>query len=211
MASGKAKKSAKQRLTNNRKREKTQKAIRLVWQKMLSKPDKSLCHLLAKRVESKNWTKTELKDVENFLKERSSHPTTTAPGSGPSITKPPRQQLQPQSRNTKLVGYILRGESVETGSARGTLASLLERFDLEDSEFMESLYQDPKNSAKSIKLVAREEYDLHKSGSPNAPKQLKNGWWIEQTRSRENIRKQIEIACKVAGVEFDTKLKLIER
>ena len=207
VVSGQAKKSAKNRLMSDRKREKTQRAIRPVWQKMLSKPDRRLRDLLAEKVESKDGTKPELEDVENFLKKFSSHPTTTAPGSPPSITKSPRQQLQSQSRNTRLVGYTLRGESVNTGNGRRTLAALLVRFAREDPEFMERFSQSPKTIGKTRRLVAKERADLYDNGNLEAV-QLENGWWLGVNLSKARMLEHIKTACEVAGVDFDTELEL---
>ena len=39
---------------------------------------------------------------------------------------------------------------------------------------------------------------------------LENGWWLATNNGTALKRKYIQIACEVAGVKFDSQLKLIE-
>ena len=68
-------------------------------------------------------------------------------------------------------------------------------------------------ASKRRKLVAREREALY----PAQPhlirysKALVDGWWIGTNLGADAIRKRILKACEVSGVEYGTKLRLIDR
>ena len=221
VVSGKARTNAEKRHASNRGRERARKAIPGVWQSLLNVPDETLRDLLAETVESECGTKPELDDVEIFLRDLASLPLppmanpkppprkptpTPTPTPIPSIPQP----SQP-STGSKIVGFVLGTERVESGTARGTLADLLMRFDSDDPKFMERLYL--KTVGRTRRLVARNRADLYDKIhlADRHAIQLDNGWWLGTNLSQSSVRRHIETACSVAGVEYNVQLKLIER
>ena len=229
VVSGKAKLSAEQRHASNQERARAHKAIPDVWQALLTEPDETLLDTLAEKVESACGTKPEPDDVEAFLKQIASLPLTAtmdrkpaAHASTPSRTStstvtttvspsPPLPQSTPQSTGTRIVGFLLGEERVESGTARGTLADLLTRLDQNDPGFMERYYE--RTVGRTRRLVARnraELYDMSHLADKHSM-QLENGWWLGTNLSQSSVRKHIETACRVAGLEYNIHLKLIER
>ena len=211
VVSGQAKISAEKRHESNRERNKARRAIPDVWERLLREPDETLRDLLAESVESECGTKPDLDDVEVFLRkltlptpppEPEPRPVPPPPKPVPGPPKPP-----PMSR---IVGFVIRGERVETRSARETLAALIVKFDREDPAFMEKFYVAA--STRSRRLVSRNRSDLYnKSHLAEHAMKLENGWWMGTNLSQQQIRSHIRTACRVSGIELGVQLKLIER
>ncbi len=230
VVSGQAKLDAEDRHARNREREMARDAIPGAWRLLLKEPKGTLHNLLAERVESACGTEPEPDDVDEFLKGLS--PIIPTPrrelGGASPVRRPQESKRQNLNRKTRsggqlkedhstfdssvnLVGFVLRGERVETGKAIGTLIALVERLAREDPAFMERFAS--KTRSPSRNLVARKRTDLYLK-SPhliNNSKKLENGWWLGKHMSTERVRKYIKTACEVAGVRFGSELRLIER
>ena len=112
---------------------------------------------------------------------------------------------------TKIIGFILNNNQVETGASYRTLGEVLKAFDKLDPEFMERLAS--QTSGRTRRLVARKRNDLYTDRPDFAEKasmNLGNGWWLGHNLSTGDIRKRIITACEIAGVKFGSQLKLIE-
>ncbi len=213
VVSGDARRSAEELRESNRERERAREAISDAWRTLLWEPDELLCDLLAEKVESECGTKPEPDDIEAFLKNLSSTPVWPESGSGRVFPSPdpatPRPSFPPRAR-TKIVGFALGEERVETGTAIRTLTELLPRLGRDDPGFMERFAL--KTVGRRRSLVAREREDLYqKSDMIKYSTKLENGWWLGTNLSTGQIRKHIETACDVAGIRFGSQLTLIER
>ncbi len=222
--SGDARRTAERRLESARERQKARAAIPGVWRALLEKPEEMLVDLLAEKVESQCGTKPEPSDIEAFLRGlRSDAPP---PADLPRRTPAPRPPAPPAPdppdpgpetkgrKNSKLTGFVLHGNSVETKTARNTLVEVLKAFQHTDPGFLERLALDPRTKSKSRRLVARKREELYANDhercfTDSVP--LENGWWVGTHASKAFIRGRIEIACEVAGVKFGSELRLIER
>ncbi|MCY4419774.1 MAG: hypothetical protein OXC42_00710 [Gammaproteobacteria bacterium] len=206
VVTGEARRSAEERHESNLERKRALRAIPIAWQTLLRDPDEILRDLLAEKVESECGTKPELDDVEAFLRNIT---TTLVQPKSPSLEQQIRRP-KPQPKRNKIIGFVLKGEEVSTGTSRSTLSEILMRFSCEDPEFIERFAT--KTRSRNRNLVAKNRADLY--NKPHLIKhstQLENGWWLGTNLSTLQIRKHIKTACSVAGVRFGSQLKLIER
>lgn len=215
VVSGAARRSAEELHESNRERERAREAILPAWRTLLQEPDELLCDLLAEKVEGECGTKPELDDIEAFLKNLSSTPMRPESGSGRVSLSPdpatPRPGFPPRAR-TKIVGFVLGEERVETGTAIRTLIKLLPRLGRDDPDFMDRFAS--KTAGRRRSLVARDRAALYRMSHhlvDTSSTDLGNGWWLGTNLSTGRIRKHIETACDVAGIKFGSQLKLIER
>ena len=208
VVSGEARRAAEKRHESNREREKARKAIPRAWRNLLESPEEMLCDLLAEEVESQCGTKPELDDVEEFLKELLSDAPPRTPSAVSTPPPPPRGP-----RRSRIVGFILDNERVETGSAKRTLIEVMKAFDRRAPGFMERFAA--QTVSRTRRLVARNRDDLYDNRPDlvrDHSRDLENGWWLGGSgMSSRNVQRKVEIACQVAGVNFGSQLTLIER
>ena len=212
--SGKARLNAEQRHASNQERERARSEIPSAWYALLSEPDETLRDLLAEKVESECGTKPELDDVDAFLKDRSrSSSLPAAPSQPPSPTpKGPVPHPAPSApERSRIVGFVCLGEHIETKTAIGALIEVLKIFERKDSQFMEHFAA--RTVSRNRQLVARNRTHLYEQSHlvDKHSKKLWGDWWLGTNLSKNQIRGHIRTACEVAGVEFGTQLKLIER
>ena len=161
-------------------------------------------------MESECGTKPEFDDVEKFLRNIQSAPLRLKlqprPPSSPSKPKTLRSRPS-QIERSKIVGFILRGKEVNTGTARGTLAEILIIFDREDPEFMKRFATETVSRTRN--LVARNRVDLYEKSHlvDKHSQNLGNGWWLGINLSAIQVRRHIETACSVAGIRYGSQLK----
>ena len=219
VVSGEARRAAEKRHESNQESKKARRAIPRAWRSLLETPEEMLCDLLAEEVESQCGTKPELDDVEEFLKELLSDAPPRTPDAVSTASRPsggarstPVSPQSEASKRSKIVGFILDNERVETGAAKRTLAEILKAFDRRDPGFMERI--EAQTVGRTRRLVARNRDDLY-DNRPDLVRDystdLENGWWLGDNISSRQVRKNVEIACEVAGVNFGSQLTLIER
>ena len=214
VVSGDARLVAEKRHASNREQERAQQAIPRTWRALLQEPDEMLRDLVAEMVESECGTKPELDEVEVFLKNLVFTSPPPKSGSGSSVSSPDPDIPSfgpPQLARARIVGFSLGEEHVESGTAIGTLADLLTRFERDVPEFMERFAV--KTISRNRNLVAKDPADLYKKSHlvDKHSKILTNGWWLGTNLSKAQVRGHIKTACGVAGVSFGSQLKLIER
>ena len=205
VVSGEAKRNAEQRHASNLERVRAHEAIPGAWQTLLREPDEILRDLLAEKVESECGTKPELDDIEEFLRKLPTLLSKEKPIPRPPVT-PPKPNT-PQPERNRIVGFVFRGEEIDTRTSIRTLVEILTIFEREDPEFMERFAA--KTATRARNLVAKNRAVLYKkSDLVKYSVQLENGWWLGTNLSTIQIRKYIETACDVAGVGFGSQLKL---
>ena len=204
-------------------------AIPDVWRELLDTPNQALRDLLVREVRSKfeneHKPKPNLADtreeVDSFLRDlrfntmsapsrsKSRRSTTPSPSQSKKSASIPSQSAV--GKKSKLVGFSLEKESVNTSSARETLAEILKKLQDRDPGFMDRLAKE--TVGRKRRLVARDRNDLYDDPKfvERSSLDLGNGWWVGHHLSTRNIKKKIETACEVAGVKFGSQLKLIER
>ena len=210
VVSGAARREAERRHESVRSRLRAREGLQTAWQALLAGPDEMLRDLLAEKVESDSGNKPEVEDVESFLQGLVStsppRPDTPARGKDQHL---PSKRHRPHS-GSKILGFTLDGQRVETGSAIATLATIIRRLDKKDPQFMQRFAE--ATAGKRRRLVARERSDLYdKAHLETHSAELGNGWWMGTNLSSATIRKHIEAACRVAGIRFGSQLTLIEQ
>ena len=210
VVSGAARREAERRHESVRSRLRAREGLQTAWQALLAGPDEMLRDLLSEKVESDSGSKPEVEDVESFLRGLVSasfpRPDPPAPGKG---QQPPRKRRRPHS-GSKILGFTLDGQRVETGNARATLTEVIRRLDKEAPQFMQRFAEE--TVSKRRRLVAREPSDLYdKAHLEIHSVELGNGWWMGTNLSSDAIRKHIATACRVAGIRYGSQLTLIEQ
>lgn len=184
--SGNARRAAEDLLEGNRKRDRARRAIPDVFKDLLQRPDEMLIRSLADQVETAHGIRPETADVEEYLKSvevRSKDTTVSATSrtSEPRQASPPPRgpEAPPAPARLWLVGFVLDGESVRTGSAIGALAEILKRFDEMAPDFMDRFAS--RTAGTTRKRVAMNRVDLF-PGLPDSvekhSRDLENGWWL---------------------------------
>lgn len=207
--SGQARHAAERLHVDNKQKEEARNTISEVWRRLLETPDDLLRDLLVEAVESECGTRPELDDVEEFLKGALSKPAPrqSAIQASPVQSDPTRPS---SGSGSKVVGFVLDGKRMEIGVANKTLAAILKEFQRRDAGFMTRLA--PQTVGRTRRLVAQNRDDLYEAEDLREYSlDLENGWWLGTNISTESARRNIELACKVAGVRFGSQLTLIER
>ncbi|MDE0419523.1 MAG: type I restriction endonuclease [Gammaproteobacteria bacterium] len=208
VVSGEARREAERRHEQLRNRLRARDGILSAWHELLNGPDEMLRDLLAEKVETDSGSKPDPEDVEAFLRGLKS-----SFGSSPVPPKPlPKRAPEPRRTQAsgRVVGFVLGTQRVEAGSARRTLTELIQSLAKETPEFMERMADE--TVGKRRRLLARQRDDLY-----NTPHlvthsiDLGNGWWMGTNLSQANIRKHIETACRIAGIEYGSQLTLVEK
>lgn len=205
---GEARRAAERLHADNLQKKKASEAIPKVWRRLLETPDELLRDLLVEAVEGECGTRPELDDVEEFLKAAlfKPAPQPSAIQASPVQSGPMRQSGGSRS---KIVGFVLEGKRMEIGVANRTLAEVLKEFQRRDAGFMTRLA--PKTVGRTRRLVAQNREDLYEAEDlRESSLDLENGWWLGTNISTESVRRNIKLACQVAGVRFGTQLTLIE-
>ena len=213
VVSGRAKSSAERLHASDVERKKAQKRIPQAWRDLVGEPDDLLCDLLAEKVESECGTRPHSDDVERFLTGLSTGPFTPQPRQRRrrSARRPSKRQSvashepqpaspKPRGNKIRIVGFVLGNERAETGSAIATLAEVIKKFARNDSSFMERFSES--TVGRTRRVVARtptalfERDDLVEKYSED----LGNGWWLGTNRATATVRRNIEVACRLADV-----------
>ena len=123
VASGKARRSAENRLEGDRSRSRAREAIPGAWRALASEPDGRLCDLLADKVQAGIGVEPHRSDVEEFLRRLSRSPT--APGER-SPAPPPERPVAEEPRG-KTAGAAESGETLQ-GLVQDLMRTILEDF-----------------------------------------------------------------------------------
>ncbi len=104
----------------------------------------------------------------------------------------------------------LGNERTETGSAIATLSEVIKKFARDDPSFMARFSE--ATVGRTRRVAARTPTALYEKAEfvEKYSEDLGNGWWLGTNRSADTIRRNVEVACRLAEVRFDSELKLIE-
>ena len=206
VVSGEAKRSADERHEELLRRRRAREAIEPAWNALLAEPDEALCELVSTRVENECGIKPEINAVAEFLVGFSPEPS---PFESFSAEIPGRQKRRPNRR--QIVGFEYGGAKFLAGSATVTLCQILSVFELQNPLFLDRFAL--RVATKSRNLVAKDRADLYDKSHlvQKYSRKLAGDWWIGTNLNTVQVRRHIETACDVAGIEFGSQLKLIER
>ena len=118
VASGKARRSAEDRLEGDRSRKRAREAMPEAWNALLSEPDGLLCDLLADKVKGDVGVKPRLSDVEGFLRRLPAAP----PLPSPAVRPPTRRWERPAGRDPRVGIETSASRAASLSSTRGTTA-----------------------------------------------------------------------------------------
>ena len=128
-----------------------------------------------------------------------------------TVQKVKRSSLQTNQR-VKIVGYSYEGQVFQCDSAKEALVSVLQQFQSEDPQFLERLAEKSRSGGSKRVLVSMDRKELYPGEFKARSRDygdLGSGWWVSTNRSRNNIIRQIEIACDVKGVTFGEDLEIL--
>ena len=196
------------------------RAISRVWQSMLAKPDEMLRDSLAEEIARDVGQRPDLDAVENFLKNAansSSSPRQPQQRRGISahLDGETDNEQGPSVRTRqgkKIIGFIYRDQRVNTGAANLTLAEVLKAFHKENPDFMRQMASAPDTIGRTRRLIAHSLQELY--DVPHMRKyhtELDDDWLMATNLSAAESQRYIELACKIAGVQFGVNLTLISR
>lgn len=208
-------------LEDDKQRKEAEAAIPDVWRSLLEAPDESLCAVIKNAVEGKLGFPPDVDDITKFLTEHvlpnspraalvtqdRSQELPTAQGSRPHK----KAATKPRSAS-KIVGFVLDGRSIETGSAVRTMVEMIKEFQSLDSSFIDRFEAKTARPSGPKSLVATTKAGLYKK--PRLRKysaEIRDGWWIGTNQSPDSVRKHIATACEVMGIDLGGRLTLIER
>ena len=208
-----------------RNKQKANRAIPQVWEKLLNNKNEALRDLIAGEVANETGQSPDIHAVEDFMQQQIA--SQTAPLTVKKSTRPyqhgrtPRSSLPPSDKPVgKIIGFEYDGKKHNTKSARRTLQEVLKLFQIQDSDFIKQYYKETcKQGNTPTRLrtsqrqeVAKSKEALHHTGQQyNKSMPLRHGWRMDGNLLSSTVEKRIKLACNLKGVRFGKDLKLIER
>ena len=93
---------------------------------------------------------------------------------------------------------------------RQTLVEVVKKFQMMDSTFITRF--DEKTRGRRRRLVARSKEELYDNPAMRQHwAALHSGWFLGTHMSTSQVREHVKTACELMGVEFGSRLTLIEK
>ena len=205
ICSGKAIEAAKRDYRSVTKKREIANTLPTAFARLVKEPDETLVEILADKVEDLCGYRPDPEVVSSFLVEQM-----PIRYSAKSST-PHRVRTQPiESETPGPYGFQLFGKEYITSNATQVLVGVFEALSNRDPTFLERFAALPRHGKKR-RYLAKERQDLYPGRIDLAERhsyQLNSGWWIGTNYSNATKKRIIEIACKVAGIEYGTDLEL---
>jgi len=188
---------------NNRQRLDSKRAIPDAWTRLLAEQDELLMELLSDKVEDLSGYKPEPDDVAEFLKARI-RTFAELPVSAPTAirTTPTRQPAANAAHGVRL-GFLWGGSFIAANSAKDAMIKVLQYLEDSSPGFLRRFAAHPRHG-RSRRFVDQDPNRLYRN-RPDLVEacsfELKPGWWVGTNYSKDQIRRIIELACQVAGVQ----------
>lgn len=113
-------------------------------------------------------------------------------------------------KTTRVYGFVFDGTETVTKTGIRTLVAVVKMFQTMDSTFIERFAE--KTAGRSRRLVARSIEDLYDSPDLRTKwAALHGGWFLGTNISGSTVRKHVRSACELMGVEFGSRLTLMEK
>lgn len=113
-------------------------------------------------------------------------------------------------KTTRVYGFVFDGTGTVTNTGIRTLIAVVKMFQTMDSTFIERFAE--KTAGRSRRLVARSIEELY--DSPHLRTKwaaLHGGWFLGTNIPGSTVRKHVRSACELMGVEFGSRLTLMEK
>lgn len=210
VCSGKALEAARQDYHNVTREREIRTTLPIAFARLIEEQDEGLIELLAEKVESLCGYKPEPDTVTEFL--ASGVPTNVKsivkpqPVTSPSV-KPGKSKSQVEP--TQDYGFTLLGQSFPAKNPTDVYFKVFEELARRDATFLPRFAALPQHGRKR-RYLAQTPEELY-PGQPelsDAAHQLTSGWWLGTNYSTSSKKKIIQLACQVAGLQFDTDLKV---
>ena len=186
-----------------------QQTLPIAWRCLIDEQDELLIELIATKVEEICGYKPDSDTVAHFLEQPTG--TNSIPPDVPT-SRPPRPaapvgpETAPASGGTR-TGYGLNGQEFQARNAIRVLLSVLKPISSRDDAFMARFAGAPHESiTRGIARTADELYPGRPHFGRDYSHQLSSGWWLGTNYSRASIRKILQMASEVAGLQFGTDL-----
>ena len=211
--SGRARQDAERDKQSEENRLTAKNAIPGCWEGMLNQPSNELLEMLVDAVEKNCGIRPDTNDVRTFLKGQhlpAPQGLKQQPDNSRESVKPKTTTSKSASKGSKIIGFVLDGRQKDCGDGNKTLSEILKELQKRDHTFMARFA--PKTIGRNRRLVSQDRNNIYaKESLQEMVRDLENGWWMGTNISTKVIRQSIETACEVAGVDFGTRLVLLER
>ena len=198
-----------------------------VWAELLRDPPEVLKDWFCEEVERTSGVRPDLRRVEEFIQSQNSKANTVPDIQIPTASPPRRSRTvktsevpaeltlehsqavsePPKGRQGKEFLFTFRGQTEWFCNGKELLVGVFERLLEKDAQFCEKL--EPHLKGRKRQYLARDRYALYPDDPKLAETQsasLSGGWWLGTNSSTSTKRNQIQIACRVAGIEFSKDL-----
>ena len=154
-----------------------------------------------------------------FVTERANvEPAQTITAPEPAQQKPPpavqsapvEESKQEAPKTPRVSGFVFDGTEIAARSGIQTLVEVVKKFQMMDSTFITRF--DEKTRGRRRRLVARSKEELY--DNPARRKHwaaLHSGWFLGTHIPTAKVREHVKTACDLMGVEFGSRLTLIEK
>jgi predicted type IV restriction endonuclease len=215
--SGEAIEAARQDYRNAAKAREAKSTLPSAWAKIIEEQDELLIELLAAKVESMCGYKPDARDVVIFLSQLQSNNYQNV-----STVPSPKMQIKPVGRRNQSIsfqqtatastlewiGFVFHGKEYRTNKGSKTLVQLFNLFSEEFPQFLENFYKlDEPTEKRKRRYLGKQKSDLNPDGIYQA-NQLQSGWWLDTKYGINDMETIARLACKAAGIEFGTDLKI---
>ena len=178
------------------------------WRRLVEEQDDLLIELVATKVEEICGYKPDSETVARFFDQQ-------RPAAHVAVNRvPPREP--PPSRGVTTpapeaggarTGFVLDGQEFQERTAKAVLINVLESLSSRDAGFVARF--DTRRHGRIRRYVARTVDELY-PGRPDLGRkyshQLASGWWVGTHYGKASIRKILQMASEVAGLQFGSEL-----
>ncbi len=212
--SGESLEWAQKQIQGKEKERKIQRAIPKAWREILTQPNELVRDVLVEKVADMCGHKPGLEQAENFLRDIAGNfPPNGEQDRGPIIWDPPPPDTidskDGKRGDGKLVGFVFEGKPYRFRHVNSVLEGVLNLFQERDAGFLARFKIRTDTDRRRLVDPRREALYPYSPHLTESSRQLVNGWWFATVISQIDAIEKIKIACEVAGVGFETDLKLV--
>jgi predicted type IV restriction endonuclease len=186
-----------------------QETLPIAWERLIEEQDEQLVELIGTRVEEICGYKPDPETVASFL-EGQARPNIRVPQNPPlarRLSPSPVISSPTPTADVTRIGYVLDGQEFQARYATDVLINVLEKLSSRDPGFLERFAG--RRHGRKNRWVAKTADELYPGGSDQSraySRQLSSGWWASTIHGRRGIRKILQMASEVAGLQFGTEL-----
>ena len=205
VCNGKALEAARRDYHNVTREREIHTNLPIAFARLIEEQDEGLIELLADKVENICGYRPDPDIVTEFL-------AGDVPTNIKAIIKPKppvRSQAKVNNKSRQECGFTLFGHFLPARNPTDVYFQVFEELAKRDSTFLPRFAALPKHGKKR-RYLAQTPEELY-PGQPDltsAAHQLTSGWWLGTNYSTSSKKKIIQLACQVAGVQFDVDLKV---